>query len=111
MEARGLSCNDKSKSVDSTVAGKLSYKRKSVAVEEYAEEGDTVPVELAMKKNSGDTTNETQRDDISSSQLSTGETIHSSCVLDEFDSSLLFLTTIYSTKAQQLHYFVFILHA
>ncbi|KAG4961098.1 hypothetical protein JHK87_037731 [Glycine soja] len=73
MEAQGLYHNEKSKSEeDLNLAGKLSCKRKNM---EYAEEGGTVPAGVsAMKKNSGNISNESQRDDdISSSQLSKGK--------------------------------------
>ncbi|RDX72830.1 Transcription factor MYB101, partial [Mucuna pruriens] len=73
MEAQGLTHNVKSKSEqDSTSVGKLSYKRKNMEREE--EGGTTEPVASAMKKNSGNTANESQKDDGTSSfQLSKGK--------------------------------------
>ncbi|XP_061350625.1 transcription factor MYB101-like [Gastrolobium bilobum] len=81
VEARGLSRNDKSKSECSRPC-----KRKSMAPQEHTEEGGIVPAMSAMKQNSGDTTNETQRDDFSSSLLSTGKKLAGEDSLEEMNS-------------------------
>lgn len=90
MEAKNLCSSDKSKSEDSTSDGKISYKRKSMAAEEHTEEGGTIPV-VSNMKNSGDNANETQREDISSSQLSTGEKSSLFLCLLHSDSFLIFV--------------------
>lgn len=65
MEGRSISCNDKAKSEDSTYKGSVSHKRKSMEVEEYAEEES-----FSMKKKNIDAI---QKKDFSTSDLSTGK--------------------------------------
>ncbi|XP_027343493.1 transcription factor MYB101-like [Abrus precatorius] len=87
MEAHGLSRNDKFNGEDSILAEKLSHKRKSMAGDqEYVEVGGTEPVVSTMKKSNGNTSNEAQRNDFSSSELSKGEKLIGEDPLEELNS-------------------------
>ncbi|KAL5082014.1 hypothetical protein RYX36_010435 [Vicia faba] len=72
MEGRSISSNNKGKSVDSTLKGDVSYKRKHMEAEEYEDEGGIASLVSGSikKKKSFD---ETQKKDFSSSELSTGK--------------------------------------